>query len=96
MAVPRILPSDSVGPHVLYIFISPNRGCSSTKDRKNMPDVQQNKQTKKKKINYIFTQKSVNLLSNLVSRFRHKSLDTSNEKTFLTIFDTINITRRFK
>ena len=84
MAAPRILPLDSVGPRVLYIFISPNRGCSGTKDRKNMPDVQQNKQTKKKKkLNYTFTQKSVNLLSNLVSRFRHKSLDTSNEKNIL-------------
>ena len=86
MAVPRILPSDSVGPHVLYIFISPNRDCSGTKDRKNMPDVQQNKQTKKKKklkLNYTFTQKSVNLLSNLVPRFRHKSLDTSNDKNIL-------------
>jgi len=83
MAVPRILLSDSVGPHVLYIFISPNRGCSGTKNRKNMPDVQQNKQAKKKKINYTFTQKSVNLLSNLVPRFRHKSLDTSNDKNIL-------------
>jgi len=82
MAVPRILPLDSVRLRVLYIFISPNRGCSGTKDRKNMPDVQQNKQTKTK-LNYTFTQKSVNLLSNLVPRFRHKSLDTSNDKNTL-------------
>ena len=41
---------------------------------------EKNKQTKKEKLNYTFTQKSVNLLSNLVSHFRHKSLGTSNKK----------------
>ena len=32
---------------------------------------------KRKKLNHTFTQKSVNLLSNLVARFRHKSLGIS-------------------
>jgi len=38
------------------------------------------KQTEEKELNYTFAQKSVNLLSNLFTRFRHKSLGISHEK----------------
>jgi len=40
----------------------------------NIQQNKQNKQTKNKKLNYTFMQKSVNLLSNLVTPFRRKSL----------------------
>jgi len=43
-------------------------------------NIQQNKQTKKRKLH--FEGKAVNLLSKLVTRFRHKSLGISNEKHF--------------
>ena len=49
----------------LYLFISPKRGSSSIKYSKH--NIQQNKQTEKKLI-YTFTYKSVNLLSNFVTR----------------------------
>jgi len=38
------------------------------------------KQTEEKELNYTFAQKSVNLLSNLFTHFRHKSLGISREK----------------
>jgi len=44
-------------------------------------NIQQNKQTKRrKKLNYTFKQKAVDLLSKLVTHFRQKSLGISNEK----------------
>jgi len=47
----------------------------------NKYNIEQNKHTqKKKKLNYTFKQEAVNLLSKLVTRFRHESLGISNEK----------------
>jgi len=60
----------------IYVFISPNHGSGSMNNSKH--NIQQNQQTEKeKKLKHTFTQKSVNLLSNLVARFRHKSLGIS-------------------
>jgi len=47
-------------------------------------NIQQNKQTKKKKkLNYTFKLKAVNLHSKLVTRFRHKSLGIFQTKNIL-------------
>jgi len=40
-------------------------------------NIQQNKETKKKSLSTLFTEKSLNLLSKLVTRFCHKSLANS-------------------
>jgi len=63
---------------IIFMPISPNHGSSST----NTASIIYSKTSKQKKekLNYTFTQKSVNLLSNFVTHFRHKSLGISNEK----------------
>ena len=58
---------------IIFRPISPNHGSSSIIYSKTSKQ-------KKEKLNYTFTQKSVNLLSNFVTHFRHKSLGISNEK----------------
>ena len=58
--------------------ISANHGSSSMNTARII--YSKTSKQKKEKLNYTFTQKSVNLLSNFVTHFRHKSIGISNEK----------------
>jgi len=65
---------------LIHIFVSPKHGSSSIKY--NRHNIQQNKQTdtRKKYLAALSLKVYVHLLSNFVTRFRHKSLGISNEK----------------
>jgi len=66
----------------MVVGSKPNHGSSSMKYSKH--NIQQNKQTKKKKkLNYTFKLKAVNLHSKLVTRFHHKSLGIFQTKNIL-------------
>ena len=71
---------------IIFRPISPNHGSSSVNTARII--YSKTSKQKKEKLNYTFTQKSVNLLSNFVTHFRHKSIGISNEKhswQYLTI-----------